>query len=405
MIGRGILFFATVALTLSLGVGAHAATIFDTTVSPTSGFFQFGITGSVEKKSQQFTTIGPVTSGSVQFDGTFNESGAGADSSFTMEIWSDDGGGLPDFFLFSANETFDTTDIAGLGPTDLTFNFTSVTLTDATSYHLVVDDPLPDADDDDFRIKRTSATDEYLGHATKTFDGTSWVASSPTIDYFGVLQQDVVIITPNEIVVPFDGETITAVPFQIQGTCDQSEEPNLRVVITHADLGFIEERIVVCLADAWAAPDMGAILFNDDFIVTLNADNFVELPFDTHDFTVNEPGNPTPGPPQSGVQCSGVSNLFLEGLCDILSFLFVPNSQTLQGIENLFDELKVKPPLGFLTVALAAFNDLEQGVSSEELDGTADLSSYFDAIKTTFSAILWLLFAVFLVRRVSTIRI
>lgn len=213
------------------------------------------------------------------------------------------------------------------------------------------------------------------------------------------------IVVPNLIVVPFEGETITAVPFQIQGSCDQAEEPNLRVVITHADLGFIEERIPVCIADAWAAPDMGAALWNDDFIVTLNADNFVELPFDTKNFTVDEPGNPTAAPPGSAVQCSGISNLFLEGLCDILAFLFVPNSQTLRLVEDLFDELRDKPPLGFLTVALDAFDTLEQGSSSEELDGTADLSSFFDPIKTTFSALLWMLFAVFLVRRVSTIRI
>lgn len=212
-------------------------------------------------------------------------------------------------------------------------------------------------------------------------------------------------VTPNLITLPDEGETITAVPFQIQGSCDQAEEPNLRVVITHADLGFIEERIVVCLADSWAAPDMGAALFNDDFIVTLFADNFVELPFDTHNFTVDEPGNPTPGPPGAAVQCSGVSNLFLEGLCDILTFLFVPNSETIRAIDDLFDELRDKPPIGFLTVALDAFDTLEQGVSSEELEGTAGLSNFFDPIKTTFSALLWMLFAVFLIRRVSTIRI
>lgn len=403
MIRRGILFFATVALTLSLGVGANAATVFDTSACAAFGFFQFGQTGVVEPVAQSFLTVGPLVSGNVTWDGTYNESGSGADSDFFAEIRADSAGD-PGALVATSNETFDTTDIAGFGPTDLQFTFSNVTLADATVFHLLVRDSAPDLDDDDFRIKNCDLSG-YADGSMKRFDGSVWIAANPVQDFFGLLAQDVTLTPANEILVPFDGETITAVPFQIQGTCDQAEEPNLRVVITHADLGFIEERLVVCLADSWAAPDMGAALFNDDFVVTLNADNFVELPFDTHDFTVAEPGNPTPGPPQAGVQCSGASNLFLEGLCDILVFLFVPSSQVLRNIESLFDELKEKPPLGFLTVALAAFNDLDQGVSSEELEGTATLSSYFDAIKTTFSAVLWLLFAVFLVRRVSTIRI
>ncbi|KKL63268.1 hypothetical protein LCGC14_2176800 [marine sediment metagenome] len=400
---RVIIFAVAIAFMASPAMDAKAAVVFDTTAETNTGFLQIGRTGITEKTAQSFTTVGAVSSGNLTYDGTFNESGVGgADSTFTMEIWSDDGSDLPNALLFSANETFDTTDIAGFGPTDLQFTFSGVTLLDATQYHLVMDDPAPDGEDDDFRIKRTD-TDFYAGQTMAQFNGTVWAIGNVNIRFFGVLDQNVT--TPNEITVPFDGETITAVPFQIQGTCDQAEEPILRVEISHADLGIMELRSVSCFGDVWAAPEMGTFLFNDDFVVTLSADNFVELPFDTHDFTVNEVGNPIPPPPQAAVQCAGATNLFLEGLCDILVFLLVPNTQTLQRVEGLFDTLAVKPPLGFLTVALAAFDDLEQGSSAEELEGTSDLSVYFDPIKTAISALLWLLFAVFLIRRVSTITI
>ncbi len=83
----------------------------------------------------------------------------------------------------------------------------------------------------------------------------------------------------------------------------------------------------------------------------------------------------------------------------------MPNAETMQAVDGLFDTLAAKPPLGFLVVSLGAFNTLEQGVSDEELEGTADLSIWFDPIKTAIASILWLLFAVFLIRRVSTINI
>ncbi len=217
---------------------------------------------------------------------------------------------------------------------------------------------------------------------------------------------DITPTTPNAITSPFDGETITSVPFQALGTCDTAEEPLLRVVLSHPDFGVIEEDIVACIVDIWTSSLLGSALFNfDDYILTLFPNTFPDPAFDAISFNVDEPDNPVPSPPQAAVQCSGVSNLFLEGLCDIMTFLFVPNTQTMQKVEGLFDTLSVKPPLGFLTVALAAFNDLEQGVSSEELEGTADLSIWFDPIKAAITAILWLLFAVFLIRRVSTITI
>jgi len=211
--------------------------------------------------------------------------------------------------------------------------------------------------------------------------------------------------TPNEFTTPFDTETITDVPFQPQGTCDQAEEPSLRVTIQHADLGFQEDRIVVCVGDVWAAPNMGAALWNDDYFITLNADNFVELPFDTNDFTVDETGNTNPPPPGAATFCSGASGVFLEGLCDIMVFLFVPQPAAFQQFEDLFDQVRLKPPLGFLTATLDAFNDLEEGTPVETLEGTAALSDYFDPIKTTFTAFLYLLFGFYLLRRVSTINI
>jgi len=402
---RGILFLATLALTLSPGAGALAD------IGQSDSTFEHAF-----PRRNYYQSLGTGFSGTVTDFSTFvRRTSAPANVGFNLCEFSDATYGsaaaigcdaMGQYITVNAKTLVTDSTDSVLGPmTPIVLNSGSFYLIFMTEVGINGSTFLYGSDDVNAYLNGESRRD---GGVTLGFDDFGVAFNT----VFNGLQGDIFFnlvgasVGPvNEIIVPFDGETITAVPFQIQGTCDQAEEPNVRVVITHADLGFIEERVPVCIADSWAAPNMGAALFNDDFIVTLNADNFVELPFDTHDFTVDEPGNPNPGPPQAGVQCSGVSNLFLEGLCDILSFLFVPSSQVLQGVENLFDELKEKPPLGFLTVALDAFNDLEQGTSSEVLEGTATLSSYFDAIKATFSAILWLLFAVFLVRRVSTIRI
>ncbi len=316
-----------------------------------------------------------------------------------------DGGTIPSTLL----GTSDTVDISFLTSTVevVNFPFSSpvIDLVDGVTYWLLVEPVTVPAGSDNIKYARDGGSNYVNGIAVNCNAAKS--TCPMLIDLlFTISGTEGAAITPNEITTPFDGETITSVPFQPAGTCDSGTVVFLGVVIAHPDLGFIERADVACIVDVWTGPLMGESLFNfDDYTITIFPTDFFGPDFDIHNFNVDEPDNPVPAPPQAGVVCSGVSNLFLEGLCDILTFLFVPNAPTLQLVEGLFDTLNEKPPLGYLTVTLAAFDDLEQGVSSEELEGTADLSAYFDPIKTSISAILWMLFAVFLIRRVSTIRI
>jgi len=413
MIKRGILFLATIALLASPATGARAAVVFDTTGSASTGFFQFGRTGIIEKVAQSFLTVGPLTAGNLTFDGTFNESGLGADSDFFMEIRLDVMG-EPDGVIAISNETFDTTDIVGLGPTDLQFTFSGVTLLDATTYHLVIQDSLPDLDDDDFRIK-VSETSEYADGSMKRFDGTVWINASAVQDYFGVFDQDVTLSAADAITVPVDLSTITALPFAVSGTCDSDTQNQLEVTITEdgSPLNTVDKSFVTCeLSDTWDAGTMGAAAWDSDFLITLY--DIVEGTFGTRvlplldeiTVTVAVVGNTNEAPPVIDPAATDDDFGFLGNLIrDALIFLFIPNEAALSRFADLFSLVVAKPPIGFITASVAAFQLLEEGTPAFTLEGTAGLSEYFDPIKAAISTFLLLLFGLWLIHRVSRINI
>jgi len=410
---RVIVFFAAAALMLSPGGGANAATVFDTSSCAAFGFFQFGRLGITENVAQSFLTVAPLTAGNVTWDGTFRESGTGANSTFFAEIRLDVMG-EPDGVIAISNETFDTTDIAGIGPTDLQFTFSGVTLLDATTYWLVMVDPLPDggAPDDDFQIKNCDLSG-YADGSMARFDGTVWIASNPVQDFFGVLDQDVTFPTNNEIVVPVFFSTLTVLPFDVSGTCDSDLQTDLEVEITEAflPLNFVDRQFTTCqLDDTWDLGTMGAAAWNADFTISLyEIDTFGTriLPsLDEINVTVDVTGNTNPPPPVIDPAATDDDFGFLGNLIrDALVFLFIPSAESLQRFSNLFELIGTKPPIGFITAAVAAFDSLEVGTPVETLEGTATLSEYFDPIRAAISAFLFLLFGLWLINRLSRISI
>jgi len=401
-----VILFAVIALSVSPAAGAFALVLEDNSAAAGSNACTFNESSCGSNRDAFGTTFSHTGLGLYTIDDVdiFIGKNVGNAIDARIKIFAD-GTTLPAALL----GTSDTVDISFLTSTTVGVNFPFsvpvLDLVDGTTYWMLAEYVTAPPSGDNIKYHRDTGSN-YANGVGVDCNAARNNCPMATDIRFTISGTEGAAATPNEITTPFEGETITAVPFQPAGTCDESEEPLLRVVIAHPDFGVLDEHIVACIADIWTGNLVGEQLFNfDGYIITLFPNNFPEPSFDAHTFDVDEPNNPVPSPPQAAVQCSGVSNLFLEGLCDILTFLFVPNTETMQRVEGLFDTLSVKPPLGFLVVSLNAFNTLEQGSSSEELEGTADLSIWFDPIKTAIASILWLLFAVFLIRRVSTINI
>lgn len=211
--------------------------------------------------------------------------------------------------------------------------------------------------------------------------------------------------TPDAIVSPVDAATITEAPFAASGTCDSGTHLFMRVEILDPNTDQVmETRLAQCTMDAWSVPDMGATLWNDTgWVLNLHAtDNFskVQPPADTITFDLNDTGNTNPPPPTVDTQCD-VDNAVMEGLCNILIWLFVPSQAALAGIVDLWDEVRLKPPLGYFSAVYDSLNSLDQGTSSLELEGTSALSVWFDPIRDALTGFFWLLGGVYAIRRIS----
>jgi len=264
-----------------------------------------------------------------------------------------------------------------------------------------------------FRRSGTVSAVDYwfLSHQASLGTGNAFVGdSSPewldSAKQWGYLEIDI-STTPSEIISPYDTEIITSIPFQASGTCDENDSPFLNYLtleIQHLDLGFYETTTVICAGDVWTSPPIGSTLFDSNQWSLVLSDSFYDV-LDIAYFEVNYPDNPNPTPPSTATTCSGISSAFLEGLCDILAWVFIPSNSILSGFGDLWEDISAKPPFGYFTASLGALNSLEQGTSSDELSGTSALSNYFDPIKTFLASVLWLLFAFYAIKRVGSIHI
>jgi hypothetical protein len=132
-----------------------------------------------------------------------------------------------------------------------------------------------------------------------------------------------------------------------------------------------------------------------------------ELPeLDSHAATIDVTGNTNEAPPIIDPGATDDDFGFLGNLIrDALIFLFIPGEEFLSRFSDLFALVSSKPPIGFITASISAFDALEEGTPVETLEGTSTLSAYFDPIKVVVGAILFLLFGIYLIKRVGTINI
>jgi len=85
-----------------------------------------------------------------------------------------------------------------------------------------------------------------------------------------------------------------------------------------------------------------------------------------------------------------------QGLCQVARAIFVPPDSSLSQFSTLWDEIKLKPPLGYFTTASDAFSGLNASstpeVALDNMDWLGDFKVYLDGAIATLVGITFLLF-------------
>jgi hypothetical protein len=83
----------------------------------------------------------------------------------------------------------------------------------------------------------------------------------------------------------------------------------------------------------------------------------------------------------------------------VTSYLFVPSSASYNQFTGLWDMVKAKPPVGYLTTTITAFNSLSYSSGSYALSMTG-FTPFTDQLKTGLTWILWIMLGFWILHRI-----
>jgi len=102
--------------------------------------------------------------------------------------------------------------------------------------------------------------------------------------------------------------------------------------------------------------------------------------------------------------CDPESGFFVNSLCNLFRFLFVPTPASLERFSEIGDLVENKPPFGYWNEIKGEIQNISTSTASFTLTGSDTLSEneVFGVIRTTIVAILWVLFAFWILHRIRT---
>lgn len=224
---------------------------------------------------------------------------------------------------------------------------------------------------------------------------------------------------------PANEETITESPaVWFTGTCDSTDDYNtVNVELTDLEDNLVAVTAGICLPadDPSGLFDTGAIT---GMILFLGNGVYQAQPVSvgpfgepyifgaTITFTVAVPDNPNtplPTPPPPPEDCSLAETITEQAACwitqklsAVMTYLFTPSNASLNVFRTLWDPIKTKAPIGYITPVIAAFNSLSYGgTPAFTLSSMSSLSSVLTPLDTFLGVALWLFIGFWLLRRIA----
>jgi len=100
--------------------------------------------------------------------------------------------------------------------------------------------------------------------------------------------------------------------------------------------------------------------------------------------------------------CDPESGFFVNSLCNLFRFLFVPTPASLERFSEIGELVENKPPFGYWNEIKGEIQNISTSTASFTLTGSDTLSEneVFGVIRTTIVSILWVLFAFWILHRI-----
>jgi len=102
------------------------------------------------------------------------------------------------------------------------------------------------------------------------------------------------------------------------------------------------------------------------------------------------------------ITCDPEDPFFQRSLCKLAVWLFVPSTTILDRFATLKEEVRYKPPIGYLAVAIDVLGTLKNGTPTIEI---AVLTGIMDPIKEGLLWLIWFVFIIWLLKRLTHLEI
>ncbi|MHA1297371.1 MAG: hypothetical protein ACTSPH_12290, partial [Promethearchaeota archaeon] len=101
--------------------------------------------------------------------------------------------------------------------------------------------------------------------------------------------------------------------------------------------------------------------------------------------------------------CDETSNFFENSLCHLAVFLFMPADDVLANFYTLWDTIKGKAPMGYITSAIDEYQDFSNSTSTIFIlqQIPAVNTKVFNPLKTGIAWVLWFSFGIFIIKRIG----
>lgn len=122
--------------------------------------------------------------------------------------------------------------------------------------------------------------------------------------------------------------------------------------------------------------------------------------FDNYTYVVIPP---TSTSTELNISCDPDSGFFQYSLCYLATSLFIPSTDSLDNYYGLWDMIKHKAPIGYISSAIDSYSEMKTATSSAfTLATPPELNTtILDPFKTGLTWILWFSFGIFIIKRIG----
>jgi hypothetical protein len=145
-------------------------------------------------------------------------------------------------------------------------------------------------------------------------------------------------------------------------------------------------------ANFWISPENILATSTSHFVVSTTSSAIWEIP-------------PTSTTTSAGfvLTCDPDNNLFVDSLCHLGLYLFIPKFEDFSSFEETWDAIKNKIPIGYFTKAVTALESLTTDTTASF--SFWSLGAITDYIRTFFTGAFWLLFVFWSFNRIRNLQI